>query len=165
MNDMVEDLGDDEAFARGLRALRRDVVPEHDLWPQIAARIGQGSTARSSARRLSRARLGSLALAASLVLAVLLVRQYPLRQPHTVQDKLIASEARGMTREYQGALRVLLSSAPDRTVDDPTLRELDRSAAQIRSALARDPDARFLLDRLQHTYTVRLALTQRAAMS
>ncbi|MDB6164431.1 MAG: hypothetical protein JWL98_1863 [Xanthomonadaceae bacterium] len=165
MNDMVEDLGDNEEFVRSLRALRRDVPPGHDLWPQIATRIGQASAARTSVRGRARTRLASLALAASLVLAVLLVLQHPLRQPHTVQDKLIASEAQGMTREYQGALRVLLSSAPEGTADDPTLRELDRSAAQIRSALARDPDARFLLDRLQHTYTLRLALTQRAAMS
>jgi len=44
-------------------------------------------------------------------------------------------------------------------------RDLDRSAAQIRSALAKDPDARFLLDRLRHTYAMRLALTQRAALT
>ena len=31
----------------------------------------------------------------------------------------------------------------------------------FRAALARDPDARFLLDRLQHTYRRRLSLTQR----
>ena len=41
------------------------------------------------------------------------------------------------------------------------LRELDRSAATIRAALTRDPDARFLLDRLQDTYRRRLSLTQR----
>ena len=46
----------------------------------------------------------------------------------------------------------------------PNCKVLDRSAAQIRTALARDPDARFLLDRLQRTYTRRLALTQRLAL-
>jgi hypothetical protein len=53
---------------------------------------------------------------------------------------------------------ILLAGAAD-------LRELDRSEAQIRGALLRDPNARFLLDRLQHTYALRLALTQREAMS
>jgi hypothetical protein len=43
--------------------------------------------------------------------------------------------------------------------------KLDRSAAQIRGALAKDPDARFLLERLRHTYAMRLALTQRAALT
>ena len=70
-----------------------------------------------------------------------------------------------MTREYQGALKVISSSVPAGAVSTPALRELDASAAQIRGALARDPDARFLLDRLRHTYSLRLALTQRAALS
>jgi hypothetical protein len=43
----------------------------------------------------------------------------------------------------------------------PALKVLDRSAAQIRTALTRDPDARFLLERLQRTYDRRLELTQR----
>jgi hypothetical protein len=45
------------------------------------------------------------------------------------------------------------------------LRELDRSARQIRTALARDPEARFLLERLRRTYSLRLELTQRAALA
>ena len=71
-----------------------------------------------------------------------------------------------MTREYNAALREVEASAPrSTTTSQLALRELDRSAAQIRTALARDPDARFLLERLRHTYSLRLALTQRAAMS
>ena len=58
------------------------------------------------------------------------------------------------------------ASAPEATAtQQPALHELDRSAAQIRTALARDPDARFLLERLRRTYSLRLALTQRAALS
>lgn len=70
-----------------------------------------------------------------------------------------------MTREYRGALKVIAASAPSSVDSDPALRELDRSAAQIRSALDKDPDARFLLDRLRRTYAMRLALTQRAALT
>ena len=38
------------------------------------------------------------------------------------------------------------------------------NARLVRTALTRDPDARFLLDRLRHTYERRLALTQRIAL-
>jgi hypothetical protein len=99
------------------------------------------------------------------VIALLLLWQHGALAPRSPNDRLIASEAQAMTREYQGALRVITASAPQQPFESADLRELDRSAAQIRSALARDPDARFLLDRLQHTYALRLALTQRAAMS
>ena len=76
------------------------------------------------------------------------------------------AEARAMTREYDAALREVEASAPEATAtQQPALHELDRSAAQIRTALARDPDARFLLERLRRTYSLRLALTQRAALS
>jgi hypothetical protein len=86
-------------------------------------------------------------------------------RPPDGQARLITHEARAMTREYQGALKVISSSTPAAAASTPALRELDASAAQIRGALARDPDARFLLDRLRHTYALRLALTQRAALS
>jgi len=42
------------------------------------------------------------------------------------------------------------------------LRELDRSARQIRAAIERDPGATYLLGRLQRTYARRLELTQRS---
>jgi hypothetical protein len=84
--------------------------------------------------------------------------------PHV---QLIAKEAEAMTLEYQAALKVIDSGvqATNRptTGATPELQVLDRSAAQIRTALSRDPDARFLLDRLQRTYTRRLELTQRMA--
>jgi hypothetical protein len=81
---------------------------------------------------------------------------------------LLNRQADAMTREYQAALRELEAAAPDRSEarpEQPVLRELDHSARQIRTALERDPDARFLLDRLRKTYTLRLALTQRADMT
>jgi hypothetical protein len=43
----------------------------------------------------------------------------------------------------------------------PALDELDRSALQIRNALDEAPGARYLLERLRHTYTLRLELTRR----
>jgi negative regulator of sigma E activity len=117
------------------------------------------------ARSRWRAAVGQWAIAASVVLAVLLAWQHRAASPHAERGKLIAREAQGMTREYRGALQVITTSAKGAVDDTQALRELDRSAAQIQAALERDPDARFLLERLQHTYALRLALTQRAAMS
>jgi hypothetical protein len=104
-------------------------------------------------------------MAASVLLALGVAWHVQRPQPRSVEARLITHEAHAMTREYQGALKVIASSAPASVQSDPALRELDRSAALIRSALARDPDARFLLDRLRRTYALRLALTQRAALT
>jgi hypothetical protein len=155
----------DDALRGRLRALRTDRPPAGDLWPGIAARIGQAPDALPARRDRWRTTMAPWAIAASVVLAVFLAWQHDAMSPRGGSDELIAREARGMTREYRGALQVITASAPGDVVDNPALRELDRSAAQIRAALVRDPDARFLLERLQHTYALRLALTQRAVMS
>jgi hypothetical protein len=153
-----------------LRDLRRDIAPGRDLWPQIATRIATGTPVVMAARaaRPSPRRFAPLALAASLLLAVGVAWQvWPPRQSATQPTaQLIQAEAHAMTREYNAALREVEASVPQaETMQEPALRDLDRSAAQIRTALTRDPDARFLLERLRHTYSLRLALTQRVAMS
>jgi hypothetical protein len=99
----------------------------------------------------------------------------PPSSPVATQDstsqasaRLIDREAEAMTREYRAALHELQASAPASATprpEQPALRELDRSARQIRTALARDPEARFLLERLRRTYSLRLELTQRAALA
>lgn len=160
----------DDRTRWALRDLRRDIVPEHDLWPQVAARIAAGTPAVDAGRATWRSprRLAPLALAASLLLAVGVAWQFwPPRQSATQPTaELMQAEAHAMTREYTAALREVEASVPEAaSSQQPALRELDRSAAQIRTALARDPDARFLLERLHHTYSLRLALTQRAALS
>lgn len=160
----------DDRTRWALRDLRRDIVPEHDLWPQVAARIATGTPVIDAGRATWRSprRLAPLALAASLLLAVGVAWQFwPPRQSATQPTaELMQAEAHAMTREYNAALREVEASVPEAaSSQQPALRELDRSAAQIRTALARDPDARFLLERLRHTYSLRLALTQRAALS
>ena len=63
--------------------------------------------------------------------------------------------------QYQAALRELeFQPAPANW--QPGLDALDRSAAEIRSALQQNPDSRLLLERLRETYTRRLALSRRA---
>ena len=156
--------GDDDALRLALRQLRRDQSPEHDLWPAIQSRIASAPTARTN-RRASARRFVPWALAASVALAFTVAWQMRPLEQRSGEAQLISHEAQALTREYRGALQVIAASAPSSVEADPALRELDRSAAQIRGALAKDPDARFLLERLRHTYAMRLALTQRAALT
>lgn len=162
--------GDDAALRLQLRALRRDAVPTRDLWPGIAQRIARSpsrSTQETPPARRRAARIAPWTMAASLLLAVGVAWQ---QRPAPAMDptaRLIQREAEAMTLEYNAALRELRASTsmPSPGARDGALRELDRSAARIRTALARDPGARFLLDRLRSTYSKRLALTQRAALA
>jgi hypothetical protein len=172
----------DASLRLQLRGLRRDLAPAGDLWPGIAARIAASPQAARpvapSRRGHGASRVAPWALAASRVLTVGVAwkLQPPSLAPETpapaaAQDAtalMLGRQATAMTREYQAALRELEAAAPNRTEarpEQPVLRELDHSARQIRTALERDPDARFLLDRLRKTYTLRLELTQRADMS
>jgi len=160
MHDQDTELSD--ALRDGMRGLRIDTPPARDLWPDIAARIEVAPRARTTRRT---GLLAPWSLAASVLLAAWLLWQHGAMAPRSPDDHLIQREAQAMTLEYQGALRVITASVPGQHFESADVRELDRSAAQIRNALQRDPNARFLLDRLQHTYALRLALTQRAAMS
>lgn len=174
------DTGNDERLLWQLRALRREQLPANDLWPGIAARLAQKPASAAGGnvvplRRRRIARLAPWALAASLALAVGVAwQQRPeaiVPQPSAITvmrapgQAPIHREAEAMTREYAAALRELQAAGRPAGEVGNTLRQLDRSAKQIRTALQRDPDARFLLERLRHTYEKRLELTQRATLS
>ncbi|MCI4566516.1 hypothetical protein [Lysobacter sp. CFH 32150] len=148
-----------------LRGLRREEQPQHDLWPAIAQRIATMPQVRNAPSQPAWRRFAPLATAAVLALAIGVVWQLrPVQQGAAdPTSALLAQEADAMTREYQAALHELDSTAANKAT--PALRELDRSAAQIRTALTRAPDARFLLERLQRTYARRLALTQRLVLT
>ena len=174
--------GPDAALLRQLRELRREQPPGADLWPGIAARIATAAPApladvvplRRRPRPGAATRFVPWALAASLALAVGVAWQLrpapdaPVAAPAPTQYAHAAAHpirraADAMTREYDAALRELQASGA-RAASPAAADELDRSAAEIRTALARDPDARFLLDRLRRTYEKRLELTQRAVL-
>lgn len=149
----------DDALRWQLRALRQDIPPARDLWPGIAERLAQAP--RQAAPAAPPRRFTPWALAASVALAVAFTWQ--LQQAPT-GDAVIQREAAAMTRDYAGALRQLgHAEAPAEIA--PALQALDQSAAQIRHAIATEPNAHFLLDQLRRTYARRLALTQRAAMT
>lgn len=145
-----------EALRWQLRALRRDEAPTRELWPGIAARLQAPRPAR-------RRWLVPTAIAASLLLVVGVLGQLddPATLPAAEPATLVQREADGMTRQYQAALQELAPASVPATLQ-PALDDLDRSAALIRDALARDPDSRLLLEQLRRTYAHRLALAQRA---
>jgi len=169
-----EDLPDD--LRHSLRALRRDAAPAHDLWPGIRARIEQArpaapattatplpSRVRGGQRRRPR-RLAALATAASLaaVLAIgwTVVMAPPAPPPQAATASLILREATHMTNEYRAAWRAFDARRPT-GVDASALHEIERNAAAVRAALRQNPDARYLLDRLQSLYALRLDLSRR----
>ena len=150
----------DEALRWQLRALRQDMPPTRDLWPGIAARLATSPRHQAPAR--PRRPWTPFALAASVLLAVTVTWQ--LQQAPT-GDPLIQREAAALTRDYAGALAQLDRRGPAPPEIVPALHTLDESAAQIRRAIATEPNAHFLLDQLRRTYARRLELTQRAAMT
>jgi hypothetical protein len=140
-----------------LRQLPREIDPPRDLWPGIADRLPHPVAPRR------RPWFAALAVAASLCVAAGLAWQ--LRQPAApapdFRAELVQREAEALTREYQAALDQF-QGAPLPEPLAPALATLDRSAADIREAIASDPEAVFLLDQLRRTYSRRLSLTQRA---
>ena len=141
-----------------LRQLPREIDPPRDLWPGIADRLQRPIAPRR------RPWFAALAVAASLCLAVGLAWQSRPPPPPANPDfraELVQREAAALTLEYQAALDQF-QGAPVPEPLMPALATLDRSAADIRLAIASDPEAVFLLDQLRRTYARRLSLTQRA---
>jgi hypothetical protein len=179
-------------LASRLRGLRGDIAPARDLWPEIAGRLGSrtgmprpATAPRDRRRRISRRDAG-YAAAAAVVLAIAASWQLlPLRTPDPATDpaNVVATGAAAdadapllraadaLAREYQGAMREVQATAGAPTAGAATAAttadgldaELERSAAEVRAALARDPDALHLFHRLQRIYAHRLALNLRQA--
>ena len=156
------DIGD-AGLRLALRALRRDIEPEHDLWPGIAARLPVRPVASKRFRRV-----WPVALAASMLLALGLAWQgsgpqaiRPVVMETTVAAKPLPKEAEAMSVHYQAALREL-DMRPAPASWQPGLEALDRSADQILAALRQSPESAQLLEQLRQIYTRRLALSRRA---
>ena len=146
-----------------LRRLPHEIEPPRDLWPDIEARLAH---APKAARPPRRSWPTTLAVAACLCVAVASawMSRTPAPEPsaESLQAEIVRREAEALTREYYAALREF-EGAPVPEPLQPALATLDRSAMDIRGAIATDPDAVFLLDQLRRTYARRLSLTQRAA--
>ena len=159
---------DQDALRWQLQGLRRDVSPQADLWPGIAARIASTPQQQAivTARSVNRRRFAPWAMAASLLLAVGFIWQLTpgSNQGAVSADPLIRKQAVSMTFEYEKALARIgqTDSAPE---VHAALGDLDRSAQMILTAIDDNPEARFLLNQLRRTYARRLQLTQRAVMT
>ncbi len=103
------------------------------------------------------------ALAAGVALYAVLPTAMQFLHPASVAPTTLQVQASAMTEEYRQAM----AAFPEQRVTDyqPALTELDRSAVQIRDALAQDPRSWHLLEQLQRTYALRLELTRQAAMA
>ena len=160
---------DQDALRWQLQGLRRDVSPQADLWPGIAARIASTpqQQAVATAQAVNRRRFAPWAMAASVLLAVGFIWQLTPDPTQTVAvpaDPLIRKQAVSMAFEYEKALARMghTDSAPEMHA---ALDDLDRSAQMILTAIDDNPEARFLLDQLRRTYARRLQLTQRTLMT
>jgi len=157
---------EEETLRWQLRGLRRDVEPQADLWPGIAARIAATPQEAALPGKSRTRQLAPWAVAASLLLAVGMVwRMVPVApQQAPVGNPLIRQQAVAMTLDYERAFAHLQQGDIQPEMHG-AFGELDRSAAQILTAIDRDPDASFLLEQLRRTYARRLQLTQRAVMT
>lgn len=169
---MTEERIGEAELRMALRGLRRDIEPEHDLWPGIAMRLQtlprQSEQAMPAPRR---AWLWPVATAASVLLALGVVWQIKPAEPvvtsvaqvsrPATRETLVQREADSLTVQYQAAMREI-TPQPVAAGWQPGLDALDRSAIEIRGALQHDPNSRLLLQSLRDTYTRRLALARRA---
>lgn len=167
-----------DALRLRLRGLRREVPPARDLWPDLSARLAVHPQPVAAAatlplrttphrRRRGLRHVAWIATAASVAFAIgigwqLRPAAVPSPADTPASRPMLVRQADAMTREYDAALRELETAAPAMR-HAGALRQLDRSAAEVRAALARDPDAAFLLEQLQRVYAQRLSLTRRRA--
>ena len=144
-----------------LRQLPREIEPANDLWPSIEAGIRREPMLQPRRGRWPFA----LAAAATLLLAGGLYWRSgdsePMPTREQIEARVVSTEARAITDEYQAALRQF-DGAPLPAQAEPGIAALDRSVAQIQSAIVADPHSVFLLEQLRRTYNRRLELTQRA---
>ncbi|HEY0334830.1 MAG TPA: hypothetical protein VGC74_14155 [Stenotrophomonas sp.] len=175
---MTIDHTPDEALAARLRQLPSQRTPPPQVWEAIAsgiaptARTGQPATPAITStprrRRHWRTPVGwALAASVALLAWVLVPTQVLTPSPtpsHSVAAApLLVQQADAMAGQYHQAIATVpVSQVP--TDLQPALHELDASAAAIRLALQRQPDADFLLNQLQRTYAKRLELTRMAAL-
>ena len=156
----------DAELRLALRGLRREITPNHDLWPGIAARLPPQAVTLAP-----RWRVWPWAVAASLALAVGLLGQgaptavrpvdvASLTTPSTPQDALPAV-AQTLEVRSQAALRAVDDHAVSASWQ-PGLQALDQGAAQIQAALRQHPDSSLLLGQLRQIYLRKIALSRRA---
>jgi len=146
-----------------LKALPLELVPERDLWSGIAAEIGRSAT-RSPAPVQRGAPRATFAIAAGMAIAVFggLIGWEAARQQRPAPASVALSETLAAprmakyvaTRELMEATyhqRVGLLAPTTRLRIERDLRIVRQAIADIRRALAGDPDSRVLSELLAST--------------
>jgi len=122
---------------RKLRALARPAEPQHDLWPQIAARV-------ASEPRASRRNFRWLAFVASLACVAVLAGALGIRMLHADRAQTTAVDPDAFA-----------ANGADWKPVDPHLRgaavELRAAQGELKQALAIAPHADYLQQLLQRT--------------
>lgn len=157
-----------------LRALRLDQEPARDLWPAIAARLGDPAAVPAPTVAVPpRRRLAAWpeALAAMLVVALgagaMLLGEAPAPADPApalaVATPWTLREAQGIDLSYQAALDTAGPRVPQQRPQDLLAAETELDAAQvsIERALRENPGSTHLLKLLQQTHEQRLRLYRR----
>ncbi len=153
---------------RQLRELRQGRKPGRDLWAEIATRIASEQLPASKVPTLRRWSGFGPAMAASGIVAALLLGLANLlpaemseeglrRSPETAS--MLSRDADGLALEYQAALTSLPPVAVPPELQS-TLQLLDSSAEQLQLALRQQPQSLFLLEQLRRVYARRLQLSR-----
>jgi len=162
---------DELEYRRLLKTLPHAIEPDRDLWQGIDARLD--IRAEKSPRR--RHSLFPFAAAAGFVaLAITTGWMMLVRAPMQTESVVakhatpLLEEARALHAEFTAALVAGTGNqfATLREQADPRFIaawiELDAAESELNAALATQPDARFILNRLKQVQHKRLQITQKA---
>jgi anti-sigma factor RsiW len=173
---------------RGLRAviaqaaaLPRRVEPSRDLWPEIASEVERRR--RYTLLRAVGTRPGAwaagLAAAAAVVVAVWVVPRRDVKAPVAAVTPPAVAQPAALTgldafasaeRDYQEATAELMAALDTRRVSlspetvaaiDENLRVIDQALAEIRAAMARDPNSARLGRMLASTHEKKIQTLRR----
>ena len=168
---------------RRLKDLKADRQPEVDLWEGIAGQL-RGIEPWRPARK-PRTMLWPWAAAASVAIAVVTGLWFARNVVAPESDEIAATtpvdsvesadaqprgmpnilrrEAEAISASYDAAVASTRGDVRRDPSRDAASRELDSAAAQLRDALAQDPEAVYLLDLLRRTEERRLDVARQTA--
>ena len=166
---------------RRLKDLRVDRQPEVDLWEGIAGQL-RGIEPWRPARK-PRSMLWPWAAAASVAIAVVTglwfarnvvvpeeqvadvstIGSPDERQERRAMPNVLRREAEAISASYDAAVASTRGDLRRDPTRDAAARELDSAAAELRDALAQDPEAVYLLDLLRRTEERRLDVARQTA--
>lgn len=162
-------------YRRALKALPREIQPDRNLWPGIAAKLGQQQLPLSTnhQRRLRITAAASLA-GAMLVLGWQILSQsssfshFQLSEQEKPKTSWILHEASYMKANVDAALIAGAAIHPKQLESRSdegfrsTFNELEIAQRDLDQALKQHPESIFLLDRMRHLQQQRIRLTHHA---